>query len=54
MLKDLSLVNLLSGPDNFEDMLLGAHEMDNHFRNQSFESNLPVILALLGVWLEDV
>jgi glucose-6-phosphate isomerase len=31
-------------------MLDGAHAMDNHFRNEPFEKNIPVILALLGIW----
>lgn len=38
------------GFDNFKALLTGAHEMDNHFRNTPFEKNIPVILALLGVW----
>ena len=38
------------GMDNFEAMLEGAYEMDQHFRQQPFEKNMPVILALLGVW----
>ncbi|HTE29871.1 MAG TPA: glucose-6-phosphate isomerase [Chryseolinea sp.] len=38
------------GYDNFEKLLDGAHAMDNHFRNEPFEKNIPVILALLGVW----
>lgn len=38
------------GFDNFEALLSGAHDMDNHFRNTPFEKNIPVILALLGVW----
>jgi glucose-6-phosphate isomerase len=38
------------GFDNFEKLLAGAHAMDNHFRNEPFEKNIPVILALLGVW----
>ncbi len=38
------------GFDNFEQLLLGAHEMDNHFRNTPFNKNIPVILALLGIW----
>ena len=38
------------GFENFEQVLLGAHEMDNHFRNTPFEKNIPVILALLGIW----
>jgi glucose-6-phosphate isomerase len=38
------------GPKNFEQLLAGAHEMDEHFRNAELGKNLPVILALLGVW----
>ncbi len=38
------------GPENFVRMLDGFHRMDRHFRNSDFESNIPVILALLGIW----
>ena len=38
------------GMDNFEDLLAGGHEMDNHFRNTPLEKNLPVIMALIGIW----
>lgn len=38
------------GYTNFEKLLKGAHDMDNHFRNEPFEKNIPVILALLGLW----
>jgi len=38
------------GMDHFEALLDGAHEMDQHFRNTTFENNLPVLLALLGIW----
>lgn len=38
------------GYDNFELLLKGAYEMDEHFRTANFEENIPVILALLGVW----
>ena len=34
----------------FEDLLDGAHAMDEHFRNEPFEKNMPVILALIGIW----
>ena len=43
-------VSLSVGYDNFERLLDGAHAMDNHFRNTEFDENIPVILALLGVW----
>jgi glucose-6-phosphate isomerase len=44
---------LAIGPDNFRAMLNGFHEMDEHFRTAPFERNLPVLLALLGIWYTD-
>jgi glucose-6-phosphate isomerase len=41
------------GFDNFERLLEGAFEMDEHFRTAPLESNLPVTLALLGIWYDD-
>jgi glucose-6-phosphate isomerase len=38
------------GPDHFVDMLEGFHAMDNHFLEAPLEKNMPVILALLGIW----
>lgn len=38
------------GPENFEQMLQGFYIMDNHFKSVDFEKNMPVILAVLGVW----
>ncbi|MFH1782095.1 MAG: glucose-6-phosphate isomerase [Candidatus Omnitrophota bacterium] len=38
------------GFDNFSELLEGAHKMDKHFREIPFENNMPVILALLGIW----
>lgn len=38
------------GMDNFERMLDGAYAMDCHFRSAPFEQNIPVIVALLGIW----
>lgn len=38
------------GFKNFEQLLQGAHDMDNHFRHTPFKRNLPVILGLLGIW----
>ena len=43
-------ISLSVGYDNFEKLLDGAHAMDKHFRETPFEENIPVILALLGVW----
>ena len=42
------------GPDAFRAMLSGYHAMDEHFRTAPFESNLPVILGLLGIWYEEL
>ena len=38
------------GFDNFVDLLEGAHEMDHHFLETPFDKNIPVILALIGIW----
>jgi len=38
------------GFKNFESLLEGAHAMDNHFRRTDFKQNIPVILALIGIW----
>ncbi|NNM24234.1 MAG: glucose-6-phosphate isomerase [Flavobacteriaceae bacterium] len=38
------------GYDKFEELLRGAHSMDQHFRNTPFEQNIPVTLALLSIW----
>lgn len=38
------------GPENFRSMLDGFHQMDEHFRTAPFESNLPVLMGLLGIW----
>jgi glucose-6-phosphate isomerase len=41
---------LYLGMDNFEELLDGAFEMDEHFRTAPLEKNIPVMLAMLGVW----
>ncbi|MDC5703973.1 glucose-6-phosphate isomerase [Vibrio europaeus] len=43
-------IALAVGYDNFIELLDGAHEMDNHFASTELESNIPVILALVGLW----
>ncbi|WP_374090394.1 glucose-6-phosphate isomerase [Methylomicrobium lacus] len=43
-------IALQIGMDNFEELLQGAHEADLHFRHTPFANNIPVIMALLGVW----
>jgi glucose-6-phosphate isomerase len=41
---------LAIGPENFQKMLNGFHEMDEHFRTTPFDRNLPVLIGLLGIW----
>ena len=41
------------GSENFNDLLMGFHEMDEHFRTAPFEKNLPVLHGLLAVWYND-
>jgi len=43
-------IALAIGMSNFKELLSGAYTMDQHFQNASFEQNMPVLLALLGVW----
>ena len=43
-------IALYLGMDHFEDLLQGAYEMDEHFKSAPLEQNMPVILAMLGIW----
>lgn len=43
-------IALRVGMEHFEDLLQGAFEADEHFRNTPFEQNIPVIMGLLGIW----
>lgn len=43
-------IALTIGYKNFEELLKGAHETDQHFRNTPFEKNIPVLMALISVW----
>ncbi|WP_417546607.1 glucose-6-phosphate isomerase [Marinobacter sp.] len=43
-------VALTIGMDNFRALLAGAHAMDTHFRGAPLEKNLPVVMAMLGIW----
>lgn len=43
-------IALAIGMEGFEDLLAGAHEMDNHFREAPLDQNMPVMLALIGIW----
>ncbi|PWN37497.1 glucose-6-phosphate isomerase [Meira miltonrushii] len=44
---------LVIGYNNFEQLLLGAHEMDLHYKNTPLDKNIPVLLALFGIWYTD-
>lgn len=41
---------LFVGMDRFEELLTGGYDMDEHFRNAPLAANMPVVLALLGIW----
>ena len=43
-------ISLAVGFDHFDQLLEGAHEMDEHFKNESFDKNIPVVLALISIW----
>jgi glucose-6-phosphate isomerase len=43
-------IMLTIGPENFDELLEGAHEADEHFRNAPLQSNIPVLMAMLGIW----
>jgi glucose-6-phosphate isomerase len=43
-------IALSIGMERFLELLDGAHQMDEHFRTADFENNMPVIMALLGIW----
>jgi glucose-6-phosphate isomerase len=42
------------GPKNFEDFLRGAYDADTHFRGAPIEKNIPMLMALLGLWYRDI
>ena len=43
-------IAIFVGIDNFKNLLAGAHDIDNHFKTAPPEKNIPVILALIGIW----
>lgn len=43
-------IALTIGYNNFEELLKGAYQADEHFRTEKFAANIPVIMALLGIW----
>ena len=47
-------ITLAVGMDRFEELLAGAHAMDEHFRTTPLERNMPALLGLIGVWYRNV
>ena len=43
-------IALFVGMDRFEELLTGAHAMDEHFRNTPLDQNIPVLMGMLGIW----
>ncbi|MDA3902418.1 MAG: glucose-6-phosphate isomerase [Desulfuromusa sp.] len=43
-------IALSIGMDRFEELLAGAHQVDEHFRTAPFDKNIPVLMGLLGIW----
>jgi glucose-6-phosphate isomerase len=43
-------ISLAIGFDNFDELLGGADEMDDHFKTADFDQNMPVVLALVSIW----
>lgn len=43
-------ISLAVGFDHFDSLLKGANRMDEHFKNESFDKNIPVVLAFLSIW----
>ncbi|MBC7846862.1 MAG: glucose-6-phosphate isomerase [Flavobacterium sp.] len=43
-------ISLAVGFDNYDELLAGANEMDEHFKTADFDENIPVVLALLSIW----
>jgi len=43
-------IALFIGMDRFEELLAGAHAMDEHFRSAPLEENMPVLMGMLGIW----
>jgi len=50
----IGLSNMIAlGPEQFDEMLAGFHDMDEHFKSAPLASNLPVLLGVLAVWYRD-
>ena len=47
------MISLVVGFDNFERLLQGAGEMDNHFKTAPLNENMPVLMGMLGIWYQN-
>ena len=47
------MISLVAGFDNFERLLKGAGEMDNHFKTAPLNQNMPVLMGMLGIWYQN-
>lgn len=47
-------VMLAIGPSNFDGFLAGAHEVDEHFQDAPLQKNIPILMALLGIWYRNL
>ncbi|UYM18745.1 glucose-6-phosphate isomerase [Endozoicomonas euniceicola] len=47
------MISLVVGFDNFERLLKGAGEMDNHFKTAPLNKNMPVLMGMLGIWYQN-
>ena len=43
-------INLFIGSKNFNDLLIGANEMDNHFKSGPISKNIPLLAACISIW----
>ena len=43
-------ISLAVGFENFDKLLAGANQMDDHFKNENFDKNIPVVLSLISIW----
>ena len=47
-------LTILIGPEQFDEFLHGGFDVDEHFRSASLESNIPVLMGLLGIWYRNI
>lgn len=47
-------IMISTGPENFDKLLAGAAQMDQHFKDAPLEKNLPVLMGVIGIWYRDI